>query len=110
MKNLLKFTAALLFAFSVVTVNAQSNDNSLIGKARGAAHECLTPYLNSHDVDAFADVTGICIAGGFLHRVTFTAGPKCPPNQVCPLFPTVIIATVDFDCEGNIIAVNCSTP
>lgn len=90
-----------------LSANAQS-DNSFIGKAHGAAHDCLQPYLGpTYEIDAFVEETSICFVSGSLHTVTFTAGPKCNGNGPCPTFPTRIIATVDFNCEGEVVSVNC---
>ncbi|MFL5753015.1 MAG: hypothetical protein ACJ76F_06380 [Bacteroidia bacterium] len=109
MKNLLK-TLSVIFVFvATFSANAQSgNDNSLIGKARGAAHECLQPYHGSfYQIDASVETIAICFVSGELSRVTFTAGPNCSGPGPCPAFPTRIIATVEFDCEGNVASVTC---
>lgn len=105
MKKTMK-SLVLFFALAFTTVvSAQNNDNGLIGKAKGAAHECLT---EAHGMEIFSSVEtfGICFVSGELKRVTFYAVPKCH-QEPCPKYMVRTIATVDFDCEGNIIAVNC---
>ena len=108
MKKLIKATAVVLFmTFCFTNANAQS-DNSLEGRARGAAHECLQPYHGGlYEITTSTDVTGICFVEGFTHRVSIYAGPKCNGNGPCPTFPTVLVATVDFGCEGEIMNVIC---
>lgn len=108
MKKIIQtLTLALFLAVTSFTVKAQSaSDNSLIGKARAAAHDCLQQYAGM-DINASVQTTGICFAGGTTSRVTFSAGPRCSGNGPCPYF-MVLAATVDFDCEGNVISVNCN--
>jgi len=103
------FVVMLFTVISFSTVKAQStNDEALIGKARGAAHECLQPYLGSfYSIGSSVEVSGICFVEGFLYRVTFYAGPNCSGPNPCPSFVTRIIATVDLDCGGNVFGVNC---
>lgn len=104
------FAAALLLVAVSFGANAQSNnDNALIGKARGAAHECLEGYNGSNlEIGAYVETVGICFVSGDLKRVRFYAGPKCNnPNEPCPRFMSIIIATVDFGCDGEIVNVSC---
>lgn len=106
MKKLIS-TLALLLALTVsLNVNAQS-DNSLIGRARGAAHECLQPYHGNYEINASVETISICFVSGEINRVTFTASPKCSGNGPCPFFE-ILVATVEFDCDGNVASVNCT--
>jgi hypothetical protein len=91
------------------SVNAQSsNDENLIGKARGAAHDCLNAYLsNGIAVDAGVETTGICFVSGELHKVTFYTSVRCH-NEPCPKPASVLIATVYFDCDDNVTSVECA--
>lgn len=97
-----------IFAFSFAA-NAQStNDQALIGKAREAAKECLQPYNGSYEITASVEVTGICFVEGYTYKVTFAAGPKCSGTGPCPAFATILVATVYFDCDGNVISSECT--
>ncbi len=107
MKNTMKIVA-LFFALAFTTAasaQGKHNDNALIGKARGAAHECLTEGLNNSELNASIETLGICFVSGQIKRVTLYGMPKCT-SDFC-IMMVRIVATVDFDCDGNIIAVNC---
>lgn len=100
---------ALFFALAFTTAaTAQSNNNDkgLIGRAQGAAHECFTEGLHNLEINGSVETLGICFVSGEIKRVTLYASPKCHQDP-CPRYMTRIVATVDFDCSGNIIAVNC---
>ena len=101
----MKTMAVFAFAMIAFTASAQ-DDNGLIGIARGAAHDCLQNSLNL-DITASVETTGICFVSGSLHRVTFVGSPKCTGREICPLF-AILVATVDLDCDNNVIAVNCT--
>lgn len=110
MKKSLKLVVAILSFVAISTsVNAQSsNDQNLIGKARGAAHDCLNTYLsNGVAVDASVETTGICFVSGSLHKVTFYTTVKCH-NEPCPKPASVLIATVYFGCDDNVTSVECA--
>ena|ERR1051326_6013200 len=107
MKNISISILVLLFVCAFTTSKAQS-DQSFIGQATGAAHDCLQPYEGGlFQISSSVETTTACENGGSEHLVTFAAGPRCNGNGPCPLFPTRIVATVLFDCDGNIIAVTC---
>lgn len=110
MKKMFRIFAFVICAATVQQAAAQSDagDNGLIGKARAAAHECIQPYQGNWEINATVETTGICLVSGNLHRVTIYAGPKCPPNQPCIMMVSQIIATVDFDCDGNVVHVECA--
>jgi hypothetical protein len=109
MKKLNFVLSVLLMCLCFTNVKAQAtNDNALEGKARGAAHECLDAYHSGiYEISSSTEVTGICFVEGFTYRVSFYAGPKCNGTGPCPAFPTVLVATVDFGCEGEVFAVTC---
>jgi hypothetical protein len=49
-----------------------------------------------------------CPNGGFSREILFYNPPQnCPPNQICPLSPVVIIGTVFLDCNGDVVSVTC---
>ncbi|MGV3631803.1 MAG: hypothetical protein ACO1O6_11390 [Bacteroidota bacterium] len=104
MKNLTKTLAAFAFCMMAFAATAQS-DNSYIGKARGAAHECLNDF-QGYRITATVEETAICFVSGSLHRVTFIASPNCAPNEPCPMI-AILVATVEFDCDGNAYLVSC---
>jgi|GEM_PF-6879942 len=108
MKKITAVLSVLCMLLFLTTAKAQSNDNSLEGRARGAAHECLQPYHNgTYEITSSTDPVSICFVQGFIYRVSFYAGPKCNGQGPCPAFPTRLVATVDFGCEGEILAVTC---
>jgi hypothetical protein len=107
-KSVMLFVAMFAFMAFSNSVNAQSSDDNLIGKARGAAHDCLNNYLsNGIAVDASVETTGICFVSGELHKVTFYTTVRCH-NEPCPKPASVLIATVYFDCGDNVFAVECA--
>jgi len=105
-----KILLLLAIVVSLGTANAQSNNNdkNLIGKARGAAHECLTPFLSQGiAIDANVETTGICFVSGSLHKVTFYTTVRCN-TEPCPRPYSVLVATVYFDCDDNVTSVECA--
>ncbi|MFL5765072.1 MAG: hypothetical protein ACJ77K_14105 [Bacteroidia bacterium] len=110
MKKLLRSFAVVVavIASAAASYAQPTNPKALEGRARGAAEECLQPYRGSlYEISASTDVTGICFVEGFTYRVSFYAGPNCNGPGPCPAFPTVLVATVDFGCEGEILNVTC---
>ena len=111
MRTLTRTIAVVLFtllSFSMANSSPDS-DNALIGRARGVLSDCLQQYYSNpiYEVGAAVETTGICFVQGFLHRVTFYAGPKCTGNGPCPAFATRLVGTVDFGCEGEVIGSEC---
>jgi hypothetical protein len=108
-KIVMLVSATLAFVACTSTIKAQNgNDQQLIGKARGAAHECLQPYLSSGiAVDANVETTGICFVSGGLHKVTFYTTVRCNVEP-CPRPASEIIATVYFGCEDTVMSVECA--
>lgn len=109
MKSILKSIAVMAFLFLGANVNAQSNnDNNLIGKARGAAAQCLSYYHSQGiAIGASVEATGICFVSGSLHKVTFYTTIKCH-NEPCPKPASYLVATVYFDCDNNVSSVVCA--
>jgi hypothetical protein len=108
MKNLIKSAAIVLFTVLCFASAEAQSTSSLEGRARGAAHDCLDAYRGgTYEITTSTDVTGICFVEGFTYRVSIYAGPKCNGKGPCPTFPTVLVATVDFGCEGEILNVTC---
>ncbi|MCE3297181.1 MAG: hypothetical protein K0R65_2895 [Crocinitomicaceae bacterium] len=108
-KNIL--TLIFLCAAGIGSAFAQ-NDNGLIGKARGAAHECLQPFHgNDWIVNASVNTLSICFVSGFIQEVMFTAqpanqGPVGGEEGHPPALP-IVIAVVQFGCDGEIISSSC---
>ena len=97
----------ILFAVAAFSFSASDqNDNGLIGKARGAAHECLQDAPNGWDVNGYSETVGICFVEGFLTKVTFYAEFRCH-SEVCPKVAAQLLAEVFIDCEGNVVDVTC---
>ncbi len=108
MKKIVSILFVVLFsALTFTKVNAQSNDQALIGKARAAAHDCLQPYESNFEITAGVQVGASCENGGNEKTVIFAAGPRCTGNGPCPLF-LIFVASVSFDCNGDVVAVNCN--
>lgn len=103
-KSIVALVAIFAFSFSV---NAQSNDQALIGKARAAASQCLTPYITDGiAIDATVETVGICFVEGFTKQVKFYTTVRCH-QEPCPKPASVLVATVTFDCDGNVQDILC---
>lgn len=101
-------TLTLLFCGTSLSAQNGGNDNGLIGKARGAAHDCLQPYHSQGiAIAAGVETTGICFVSGELHKVTFYTTVKCH-NEPCPKIASMLVATVYFDCDDNVSYVDCN--
>lgn len=109
-KTILSIVTAIAFVMIGNAASAQSNnnDNNLIGRARGAASECLTPYLSQgYAIDGQVETTGICFVSGSMHSVTFYTTSHCN-NEPCPKPFSKLVATVYFDCDNNVMSVECA--
>lgn len=111
-KRMKKLLTVVLFSFLAMGASYAQNDNGIIGKARGAANECLKPFSgNDWEVNASVNTTGICFVSGFIQEVIFTARPV---NQVvvteegghAPALP-IVIAVVQIGCGGEVIYTTC---
>lgn len=89
-----------LFTFSGMQAQT-TNDEALIGRARGDAKECIKPYASTHEINGTVLTTDEC---GY--AVSFTAGPRCTGTGPCPFF-FILISTVTYDCDGNLVSVEC---
>lgn len=108
-KSLLSLIA---FAFLAVGSTFAQSDNGLIGRARGAAHDCLHNYSVT-DWNHFSGISTseTCPDGNLLKQVIFYVRPILPPcipsEEICPTPHPIVIAVVSFDCDGNIISTSC---
>lgn len=105
------FSVVAIAVLSLGSVYAQ-NDNGLIGRARGESQECLK-FFQGPDWILTASVgeIGSCFAGGFITQVTFAARPTPQPcidfeNCNPPALP-IVVATVQFGCDGEVIYSSC---
>ena len=103
-KLVLGFAAVCMITFA--SMAQSSSDQGLIGRAKGAAHECLQNAPTTWEINGYAETLGICFVDGFITRVTLAASFRCH-TEVCPKIADRIIATVDFGCDGEIIGVTC---
>lgn len=93
-------------AIGFATMAQSTSDQGLIGRARGAAHECLQNAPSGWEINAYTETIGICFVEGFITRVTLVASFRCH-TEVCPKVADRIVATVDFDCGGGLLGVTC---
>lgn len=127
MKKIISICLLLIMGMGAaisLQAQGQNNDNALIGKAHASVGSCVGQAHplpgngnggNSNSgIQSEVNVVGTCIAGGDLKRVSFyyiEFGPPCIPSEEDPCHPPlplfVLIATVDFDCAGNIVASAC---
>ena len=87
---------------------AQSNgQNQALGKARGAAKDCLKGYQNikSSVTDNFI-CNDIGNVGNMNRTIFFYSEPPCPGNDPCP-YRIAALATVVIGCDGNVESVTC---
>jgi hypothetical protein len=99
---------AIVFTLSANTANAQpSNDAALIGRATGAAHECINAAREpGFEITGQVETTSICIVSGFITTVKFYKTPVCH-HEPCPRPIPVLVAEVTFGCDGEVINVTC---
>jgi hypothetical protein len=106
----LAFVSLSGFTTSRSMMTPPNDDAQLIGRARGAANPCIGQAHNSFSsIEAQVEDIGICFVSGNLKRVSFYRVTRCNEQQQdpCPRPFVELVATVDFDCEENIIAVQC---
>ncbi len=106
----LLFAACTLMVGMLIstTTQAQVNEGQAIGQATAAASSCITPFQASYDIiSSFATINCVTEPCPHAYSVSFYANRKCPGNQICPLAPSIQIAEVFFDADGNIVLINC---
>lgn len=82
------------------------NDNALVGRAIGAFRsQCPQNYTGQ--ISGGVETLGICFVDGFIKRVNLFPVVHCPNSGPCP-YLVILLGSVDFDCEGNVIGVNCN--
>ncbi len=112
-KRLRGFAVATILTIGSFTATAQSNfnENQLIGQAHSVSG--LPQLLNNYrqlgwDVNSDVVDVIVCKIQGYTKTVIFTAKAPYiysnnPEFQYAPPMP-IVIATVEFDCDNNIIA------
>lgn len=106
MKKLMTTIIAVM-AISSSGLFAQNNQG-FEGRARGATNHCLQDYSGPNwDLWTTSGVVGTCFVEGFIYEVNFVARPNQNLCSDCPPAMPIIVATVRFDCEGNIIYNSC---
>lgn len=100
-----RLLALLTFTMLTAFGTFAQNDNSLIGRAKGAAHECLADF-NGPDWDVKASVNelGICFVSGTIKEVVFIAYHAPSPYA---RFMPIVVARVQFGCDGEIVSTEC---
>jgi hypothetical protein len=108
MKKLLMIAFVLCLSLTTKMASAQATtEDALIGRARGAAHECLNAVREpGFEFIGQSETTSICFAGGFLTTVTFYKVAVCH-HEPCPRPIAVPVAEVHFGCDGQILSVTC---
>lgn len=112
---MIKKTLSILFVavaiFFSTTASAQkmsANDRKLIAKARVAASDCIRPYLKKgYKVEGSVEIVSSCFYKGFISKVTFYTIIPCH-KQPCPKAPSLLVATVYFNCDDNVSQVECT--
>jgi hypothetical protein len=78
-------------------------------RARGIAQSTLSSCISqaSQEFDISFEVACTCPTGGY--TVTVIGAPRCPGQQICPLF-ALLVGTVQLDCDFNVVASTCGAP
>lgn len=109
MKNTFKIVVLMIALSFTTNLKAQcGNDQALIGQAIAAAHDCLH-NVKHRRIRAYVETTSICFYTGSLRRVTLYTTPYCPPGFYCPQY-VILLATVEFGCDGQVTSVTCGEP
>ena len=93
------------FGYSQGNGNGPNNDQALIARAQ-AAWRGQCDIQHAGQIGGNVQVVSSCFVDGFVRRVYLYPIIQC--NQApCPLILVILLGTVDFDCDGNIIGVTC---
>ena len=103
---------AILALFALTAVAARAGDEQgLIGKVHALPEirACIQDANTTiYQVSGMVTATGICKVSGETHRVDLIKSPFCNPSgAICPAAPTVIIASVEFGCENEVLSAVC---
>lgn len=93
-------SVVLCFALAFTTTALSQNSNKcVIGRAKGAAHQCLQGYT----ISGYDEAIGICFNGATYRSVSFYGIPKFYEAGQNPL--PRLLATVEFNCDGEVTVV-----
>ncbi len=91
-------------------VQKPDNENYLIARARLEVRECIQQAREpGWDIIGNVQRVSACFAGGYITDVTFSKQIACRPNEICPLAPVILVATVQFGCDNEVISSQCYT-
>ncbi|TNE55241.1 MAG: hypothetical protein EP338_04570 [Bacteroidetes bacterium] len=109
MKKAMKL-ALFLGAFVLTASFSFGQDANLTGKAMSAANDCLQgfAYDGGLKTTTTTHVIGTCPDGSSKYAVTVYKTGHCPQNkQIACLVIAFPVATVFFDCDGEVENVEC---
>ncbi len=90
------------------TGNMPYNENYLIQSARLEVKDCIKQAREpGWDIDSSVQTVSACFAGGYITDVIFSKKPSCRPNEICPLAPVILVASVQFGCDNAVISSQC---
>ena len=109
------FTLFALAALCLAGLTARAGDtNALVGKAMtDATIKTCVQDARSPNTEILSGVTettgtaGFCLTNEKSYRVDFYKQYKCQPNTYCIMAPTVIVASAEFGCGGELTAAIC---
>ncbi len=85
------------------------SERQYIAKARAAVRSCLEAAREpGWEIIPSVHTVSACFAGGFITEVNFAKQMRCPKRGPCPMAPTVIVATVQFGCNNEIMSTSCA--
>ena len=86
-----------------------SPDQNLIDRAQAAPGiaECIAKARLQGLKIGVGVTSSSCPSGGDQKQVVFSGSPNCEPGQICAEF-IVDVATVTFDCSGQIVSAVCT--
>ncbi|MEW5754817.1 MAG: Dickkopf N-terminal cysteine-rich domain-containing protein [Pseudomonadota bacterium] len=88
---------------------AALTDQAYIAKARVAVHTCLDKAREpGWEIVPSVHVVSACFAGGYITEVNFAKQIRCPKRGPCPKAPSIIVATVQFGCDNEIMSASCA--
>lgn len=101
-------TTLLLMLLSTSMFSQTTKGKSLVGLANAAANQCINDYRESeYDIKAVVETNGVCFVTTDLQEVNFYAVKKCRSTP-CPRPIPVFVACVYFDCNREVLHVECA--
>lgn len=85
------------------------SDKAYIAKARSAVGSCLDQAREpGWQIIPSVHIVSACFAGGYITEVNFAKQIRCPRKGPCPMAPTMLVATVQFGCDNEIMSTSCA--